>query len=195
MGRRRRPRRTARGLRLRGAWPILHPLEHTDDQHIYNIAASSVILAAAQQYPAGYNTTSAGLLHSTYPGERSAADAILSTSQSAANMTVLFDTVNSSQSYYRVFTSNVKGLVGYTDISSVLSGYEQYGSCYAYGEDVDGIAVANGICTDGNVFLQAHLSSSESFSQAGGGPLEPDGRHVSERESEAELDVSVGRPS
>ncbi len=135
----------------------------------YNIAASSVILAAAQQYPAGYNTTSAGLLHSTYPGERSAADAILSTSQSAANMTVLvFDTVNSSQSYYRVFTSNVKGLVGYTDISSVLSGYEQYGSCYAYGEDVDGIAVANGICTDGNVFLQAHLSSSESFSQLEG---------------------------
>jgi len=25
--------------------------------------------------------------------------------------------------------------------------------------------VANGVCTDGNVFLQAHLSSSESFAQ------------------------------
>ena len=81
-------------------------------------------------------------------------------------MTVaVFGSVNSSQSYYGVFSSNVKGLSGYTDITSVLSSYERYGVCYAYGEDVDGIAVTNGICTVGNVVLLAHLSSSESFAQ------------------------------
>jgi len=135
----------------------------------YGVTASSVILAAVQQNPAGYDTTSTGQLRAVYPGEQSAADAILSSSQSAANMTVaVFSSVNSSLSYYEIFSSNVKGLAGYTDITSVLSGYEQYGACYAYGEDVDGIAVTNGICTDGNVVLLAHLSSSESFAQLEG---------------------------
>jgi len=135
----------------------------------YDLIASSVILAAVQQNPAGYGTTSTGQLRAEYPGEQSAADAILSSSQSAANMTVaVFSSVNSSLSYYEIFSSNVKGLAGYTDITSVLSGYEQYGACYAYGEDVDGIAVTNGICTDGNVVLLAHLSSSESFAQLEG---------------------------
>ncbi len=132
----------------------------------YDVSASSVIMAAVQQNPAGYDTTSTGQLRTAYPGEQSAADAILSSSQSAANMTVaVFGSVNSSQSYYGVFSSNVKGLSGYTDITSVLSSYERYGVCYAYGEDVDGIAVTNGICTVGNVVLLAHLSSSESFAQ------------------------------
>jgi len=135
---------------------------------VYEVAASSVIQSAVQQNPSGYATTSTGALKSTYPGEQGAEDAILNgdQGQAAANMTVMvFDSANSSQSYYGVFTSNVKGLAGYTDITSILASYEQYGSCYAYGEDVDGIAVANGVCTDGNVFLQAHLSSSESFAQ------------------------------
>ena len=133
----------------------------------YSLDASSVITAAVQGYPAGYNATSAGLLSPSYPGVGSAAYALMSQTQSSANLTVIvFDTDNASQSYFSLFQSNVKGLAGYTDITSVLAGYEQYGACYAYGDDVDGIAVANGICTDGNVFLQVHLSSTESFSQA-----------------------------
>ncbi len=132
----------------------------------YDVQASSVVLDASQQYPAGYNATSSGSLKVTYPGVQSGAYALLADSQSAANITVLvFNTANSSQNYYGDFKSGVQGLPGYTDISGVLSGYTQYGLCYAYGEDVDGIAVANGICTDGNVFLLVHLSSSEPFSQ------------------------------
>ena len=38
-----------------------------------------------------------------------------------------------------------------------------------------------GICSDGNVFLQAHLSSSDSFSQLEGDLSEPDGGDVSKR--------------
>jgi hypothetical protein len=132
----------------------------------YNVSASAVVQAAAQQDPAGYNATSLKALNHSYPGAQSAADAILSEPQSAANMTVIvFDTTNSTQSYYDLFASHVVGLPGYTNITSVLNAYEQYGKCYGYGEDVDGIAVTNGICVDGNVFLQAHLSSSATFSQ------------------------------
>jgi len=132
----------------------------------YNISASAVIQAAVQQDPAGYNATSLRVANPSYPGAQSAADAILSESQSAANMTVIvFDTTNSTQSYYDLFASHVVGLPGYTNITPVLNGYEQYGKCYGYGEDVDGIAVTNGICADGNVFLQVHLSSSATFSQ------------------------------
>ena len=132
----------------------------------YNISASAVIQAAVLQDPAGYNATSLRMANPSYPGAQSAADAVLSEPQSAANMTVIvFDTINSTQSYYDLFASHVVGLPGYTNITSVLNGYEQYGKCYGYGEDVDGIAVTNGICADGNVFLQAHLSSSATFSQ------------------------------
>jgi hypothetical protein len=132
----------------------------------YRITASSVVLAAAEQYPAGYNATSSGPLSLNRPGEQSAAYAVLFQSQSSGNITVIvFDSTNASQSYYNAFTSNVRGLVGYTNISGSLVGYQQYGGCYGYGEDVDGIAVANGVCTDGNVFLQVHLSSTESLSQ------------------------------
>lgn len=135
----------------------------------YDTAASSVVIAAAQQYPNGYNATSLGPLAPDYPGAQSAAYAVLYQSESSANITVIvFDSTNSSESYYGLFLSNVKGLAGYTEITGVLSGYQKYGACYAYGEDVDGIAVANGICTDGNVFLQAHLSSTEPLSELEG---------------------------
>lgn len=132
----------------------------------YVVQALPLVQAAAQQNPSGYNLTSSKALPASYPGEQTGAYAILAEPESAGNMTVLvFGTTNSSQTYYNSFVSQVEGLPGYTDISGVLSGYTQYGYCYAYGEDVDGIAVANGICTDGNVFLQVHLSSSEPFSQ------------------------------
>ncbi|MGA2664607.1 MAG: hypothetical protein ABSF83_06670 [Nitrososphaerales archaeon] len=133
----------------------------------YDVTASSIVLSAVQQDPAGYTEASSGPLAPTYPGELSAADAILETSGSAANGNVtvaVFATTNSSQSYFDEFASHVRGLAGFTDITSVIGAYEQYGGCYAYGEDVDGIGVANGICVDGNVFLQVHLSSSEQFS-------------------------------
>ncbi|MDA4112524.1 MAG: hypothetical protein OK474_00560 [Thaumarchaeota archaeon] len=132
----------------------------------YSISATAVIQAAVQQGPAGYTATTLRAVNSSHPGAQSAAYAILNESQSLANMTVIvFGTTNSSQSYYDLFASHVVGLPGYTNITPVLNGYEQYGKCYGYGEDVDGIAVANGICTDGNVFLQAHLSSTAPFSQ------------------------------
>ena len=131
----------------------------------YDVAASSIVLAAVQQGPAGYDETSGGPLAPNYPGEQSAADAILATSDSAANMTVIvFATTSSGQSYFEELQSHVRGLEGFTDITGVIGGYAQYGGCYAYGEDVDGIGVANGICADGNVFLEVHLSSSEPFS-------------------------------
>jgi hypothetical protein len=132
----------------------------------YDISASAVIQAAVQQNPAGYTATTLRAVNPSHPGAQSAAYAIMNESQSLANMTVIvFGTTNSSQSYYNLFASHVVGLPGYTNITSVLNSYEQYGRCYGYGEDVDGIAVANGICADGNVFLQAHLSSTEPFSQ------------------------------
>jgi hypothetical protein len=132
----------------------------------YNVSASAVIQAAVQQNPAGYNATTLMVVNPSHPGAQSAAYAILSEPQSEANVTVIvFETTNSTQSYYNLFASHVVGLAGYTNITSLLNGYEQYGKCYGYGEDVDGIAVANGICADGNVFLQAHLSSTEPFSQ------------------------------
>jgi hypothetical protein len=132
----------------------------------YEVSASVVVQSAAQQNPAGYSATNSRVVNSSYPGAQSEAYAILSDPQSAANMTVIvFDTTNSTQSYYSLFASHVMGLPGYTNVTSLLNGYEQYGKCYGYGEDVDGIAVANGICADGNVFLEVHLSSSESFSQ------------------------------
>jgi hypothetical protein len=135
----------------------------------YDVGAASVVSAAAQQSPSGYNATSAGGLRASYPGEESGAYAILSEPQSAANMTALvFTSADSAGSYYSSYTSHVRGLAGYTDVSADLAAYTQYGSCYAYGEDVDGIAVLNGVCTDGNVFLQVHLSSSASFQQLEG---------------------------
>jgi hypothetical protein len=89
---------------------------------------------------------------------------------SSANITALvFASPNDSLAYFTRLVSSLRGLPGYTDVSSALSTYQQYGGCYGYGEDVDGIAVVNGVCTKGNVFLQAHLVSSKSF-----GDLESD---------------------
>jgi sialic acid synthase SpsE len=90
-------------------------------------------------------------------------------SQSAANLTVVvFNQVSSAQSYFARFRSNVQGLPGYSNLSSVVNGYQQYGACYGYGEDVDGIAVVVGICTKGNVFLEVHITSSNDFSSTQG---------------------------
>jgi hypothetical protein len=88
---------------------------------------------------------------------------------SEANVTVrLYPSTNASQSYFDRFVAGQKGLSGYTDVSSALTSFQQYGACYAVGEDVDSIAVINGVCTKGNVFLQVHLVSGIAFSDLEG---------------------------
>ena len=66
--------------------------------------------------------------------------------------------------------SNVKGLEGYTDITSALGSYQHYGVCYGYGEDDPdgGGSVANGVWNKGNVFVQVHLVSSSDLSSEEG---------------------------
>ncbi len=132
----------------------------------YGVAANSVLASAIAQNQAGYS------LQSSKPGSAgggtSGADwAVLKNSDgSSANMSVIvFPSTNASQGYYSAFVAGVKGLPGYTDVSSDLSSFQKYGRCYAFGEDVDGIAVVNGICTKGNVVLQAHLVSGVTFQQ------------------------------
>jgi hypothetical protein len=127
----------------------------------FSIGADSVISASASQDSSGY------ALESTKANASASADwAVLGASDgSVANVTALaFASSNDSEAYFSRLVSNLKGLPGYIDVSSALSSYRQFGGCYAYGEDVDGIAVANGICTKGNVFLQVHLVSSKPFS-------------------------------
>ena len=84
---------------------------------------------------------------------------------SEANVTVsVYQTSNASQTYFERFVAGVKGLSSYSDISSDLAAFQQYGKCYGYGEAVEGISVVNGVCTKGNVLLQVHLNSGISFS-------------------------------
>jgi len=132
----------------------------------FSIGADSLVSTAAGQGTAGYT------LESAKSNAGASADwAVLGASDgSVANLTAMvFASPNDSQAYYTRLVSSLKGLPGYSDISSALSSYQQYGACYGYGEDVDGIAVTNGVCTKGNVFLQVHLVSSKSF-----GDLESD---------------------
>ena len=85
---------------------------------------------------------------------------------SFANMTVrVFSSTNASQAYYGTFVASVKGLPGYTDISSELNSFQQYGRCYAYEEGVENFTVVNGICSKGNVILKIHLASTVSLQQ------------------------------
>ncbi len=84
---------------------------------------------------------------------------------SSANVTVMiFASTNESLTYFGRVVADEGGLPGYSVINSTLASYQQYGSCYAYGEDTsDGISVVNGLCTKGNVFLEVHLISGISF--------------------------------
>lgn len=135
----------------------------------YLTDASSVVSSTVLGYPGGYTASATGSLNAKSDGAASAAYAIMGQTQSAANLTVIvFDQASSAQSYFARFRSNVQGLPGYSNISSAVSGYQQYGACYGYGEDVDGIAVVAGICTKGNVFLEVHITSSNDFSSVQG---------------------------
>jgi len=122
-----------------------------------------------QSQPGGYVASASGNLAARSDGAPSAAYALMSQGASSANLTVIvFDLVSSAQSYFARFRSNVQGLPGYSNISSTVDGFQQYGACYGYGEDVDGIAVAVGICTKGNVFMEVHITSSNAFSTVQG---------------------------
>lgn len=131
----------------------------------YQVDALAVISGVMQLNPGGYVASTSGALRPSTQGALSAAYSVLGQPYSTANVTVIvFSQDSSAQSYFNRFTSNVRGLPGYTNISSAINGYQQYGGCYGYGEDVNGIAVAVGICTKGNVFLEVHITSSNDFS-------------------------------
>ena len=137
----------------------------------YAISPGVIVSSAAQQNPSGYSLESSKG-NPTSNGETQDGDwAVLGQADgSVANLTaVVFSSTTTSQSYFSRVVANLRGLPGYTDITPTLSAYQQYGKCYGYGEDVDGIAVVNGVCTKGNVLLQVHLVSSKAF-----GDLEAD---------------------
>ena len=123
--------------------------------------ANAIVVSAVQTSPAGFvNETS-----KQSPSTTSDWAVLQAPDGSEANVTaVVYPSSSASQSYFEKLVAGAKGLPGYSNISSELTSFEQYGTCYGYGEDVDGIAVINGICTKGNAFLQIHLVSSISFS-------------------------------
>jgi hypothetical protein len=126
----------------------------------YSADAASVVTGAVAANPAGY------VLESSKSGQQRIGDwAVLGQPDgSVANVTVLvFASTSASQSYYSRLVSSLRSLPGYTDLTSSLAQYQQFGRCYGYGEDVDGIAVADGVCTKGNVLLHVHTVSSKAF--------------------------------
>ena len=122
--------------------------------------ADAIIASAVQTNPSGFVVQSSKLAASG-----SSDWAVLQQSDgSEANVTALvYPSTNASQAYFDRLVAGVKGLPGYTDFTSDIASFQQYGSCYGYGEDVDGIAVVNGVCTKGNAFLSVHLVSGISF--------------------------------
>ena len=127
--------------------------------------ASSIIGSALQANPAGFVFQSSGR-----PVSGSSGWATLQQPDgSEANVTVVvYPSTAASQRYFSRVVSGVKGLPGYADITSDLDSFQRYGQCYGYGEDVDSIAVVNGVCTKGNVYLQVHLVSAIPFTDLEG---------------------------
>lgn len=120
--------------------------------------ADAIVASAVQAHPAGFTLES-----SKQPPSVGSDWAVLQQKSdgSEANVTVLvYLSANASQAYFSRLVGGLRGLPGYADITSNLAPFQRYGSCYGYGEDVDNIAVVNGVCTKGNVFLQVHLVSS-----------------------------------
>ena len=127
--------------------------------------ADTILASAVQTNPSGF------VLESSKPTPSVSSDwAVLQSADgSEANVTVsVYPSTNASEAYFDRYVTGVSGLVGYTNVTSGLASFQRYGKCYGYGEDVEGIAVANGVCTKGNVFLQVHLVSSISFSDLEG---------------------------
>jgi hypothetical protein len=122
--------------------------------------ADAIVATAAQEQPAGFTLQS-----SQHPGSAMSDWVVLQQADgSEANVTVtVYPSAVASQAYFGSFVAGVKGLPGYTDVTSDLAAFQAYGRCYGYGEDVDGIGVVNGVCTKGNVFIYVHLVSSIPF--------------------------------
>ncbi len=138
----------------------------------FAVDASAVVASAASHAPAGYTEGSSRQLNPNEMGLQSGGFAVFSTQGgSSANMTILvFDTPKSAQAYISSVVSNAKGLPGYTDVSPSLASYQHYGLCYGFGEpDPYGNgAVATGVCTKGNVYIQVHVVSRSSLTSAEG---------------------------
>ena len=138
----------------------------------YDALASSVISSAASYAPAGYTQGSARPLSPNESGLVSGGYALYSDQGGAlANVTILvFGSPASAQAYIASVISNAKGLSGYSDATSTLTGYQHYGVCYGYAETdpEGGQFVANGVCTKGNVYIQVHLASTSSLASAEG---------------------------
>jgi hypothetical protein len=138
----------------------------------YNTVASSVISSAANYLPAGYLQESSKELNANESGLVSGGYVLYSNpAGSLTNMTILvFSSQASAQTYLTSVISNAKGLSGYSDATSTLSGYQHYGFCYGYAESdpEGGEYVANGVCTKGNVYIQVHLAARFSLSSAEG---------------------------
>lgn len=138
----------------------------------YDTPASSVISSAASYAPAGYTQGSSRPLFPNETGVVSAGYAVYTDQSGAeANMTIIvFASPASSQTYIESVVSNAKGLSGYSDATSALTGYQHYGVCYGYAESdpEGGGSVANGVCTKGNVYIQVHLATTASLASAEG---------------------------
>ena len=132
--------------------------------------ASGVIASVASRAPSGYTQGSSRQLNPNETGLQTGAYSVFSTQAgSSANVTILvFDSPKSANTYISSVASNAKDLSGYSDITSSLANYQRYGLCYGFGEtDPYGNgAVATGVCTKGNVYLQVHVVSPSSLSSA-----------------------------
>lgn len=139
----------------------------------YNLPALSVIASAGTSTPAlGYDQGSLKQLTPHETGVESAGYALFSNQGGAiANITVLvFNSTTSAQRYIDSVISNSKGLSGYTDVTSMLTSYQHYGTCYGYAEtDPEGAgAIATGLCTKGNIYVQVHIATTSSLSSVEG---------------------------
>lgn len=131
--------------------------------------ADSIIASAVRTNPAGYTLESSEPASSRSNLQLSDWALLQQADGSEANISVIvYSSTNASQTHFERFVAGVESLPGYTDITNDLGSFQQYGKCYGYGEDVDSIALVNGICTKGNVFLYVHLVSSISFSDLEG---------------------------
>ena len=133
----------------------------------YAVAAATVLASAGAHAPDGYAQGSQQRLSPRESGLESGGYSVFSTQEGAiANVTVLvFDSPQSAQAYIDSVIGNAKGLLGYTDVTAALTSYRQYGVCYGFGQtDPDGNgAVATGVCTKGNVYIQVHLAATTSL--------------------------------
>jgi len=139
----------------------------TTTSTFYVVSAPAIIASAAPHVPSGYVEGSSKQLSPKETGLSSAGYAAFSNQGTAlANMTVLvFNSTTTAQTYVDSVIANSKDLSGYTDITVSLASFQHYGTCYGFGEtDPDGAgAVATGVCTKGNVYIQVFVASNSSL--------------------------------